>query len=81
LKYKDYNYKRNTSSTGAGENGVSKPTGFDILPDISMKTTNVIIVTFIIIYYMKYYYKKSQEKKVEKKNKNNSGKIKEFIQH
>jgi alpha-1,3-glucosyltransferase len=39
LKYKDYNYKRNTSSTGAGENGVSKPTGFDILPDISMKTT------------------------------------------
>ena len=81
LKYKDYNYKRNTSSTGAGENGVSKPTGFDILPDINMKITNIIICTFLVIYFMQYYRKKSREKIVKIKNQNNARKIKEFIQH
>ena len=81
LKYKEfsYNYRRNTSSKGAGSQGVSKETGFDILPDINMKTTNIIIITFIVIYYMKYLYTKTNEKKGKIKLK--TKKIKEFIQH
>ena len=81
LKYKDYSYKRNTSSTGAGENGVSKQTGFDILPDINMKITNIIVFTFIVIYFMQYYRKKSKEKNIAKKINKNAIRIKEFIQH
>ena len=80
LKYKEfnYNYKRNTSSTGAGSKGVSQQTGFDILPDIDIKTTNIIIITLILIYYLKYMYSKIQEKN---KLKYKTKKIKEFIQH
>ena len=81
LKYKDYSYKRNTSSTGAGENGVSKQTGFDILPDINMKITNIIVFTFIVIYFMQYYRKKSKEKIIAIKINKNAIRIKEFIQH
>ena len=84
LKFKEnnYNYKRNTSSKGAGNKGVSQETGFDILPDISMKTTNIIIITFILIFYTKYLYKKSNEKKIKIKIKANKIKIKikEFLQ-
>ena len=81
LKFKEYNYnyKRNTSATGAGNKGVSQETGFDILPDINMKKTNIIIITFIVIYYMKYFYKKYNEKKGA--NKMKTKKIKEFLQH
>ena len=71
--------KRNTSSLGASEDGVSQVTGFDILPDIDMKTTNVIIISFILIYYLKYFFMKVKNKKSQMKIKN--GKIKEFIKH
>ena len=68
MKFKEnnYNYKRNTSSKGAGNKGVSQETGFDILPDINMKTTNII----------------SNEKKIKIKIKANKIKIKikEFLQ-
>jgi len=74
---KDTNYKRNTSSIGASENGVSKETGFDIMPDINIKITNIIIVTFIIIYYIKYFYQRSHNKIIKMKNR----KIMEFIKH
>ena len=80
LKFKDNKeniYKRNTSSIGASENGVSKETGFDIMPDINMKITNIIIVTFIIIYYIKYFYQRSHNKERKIKNR----KIMEFIKH
>ena len=81
LNYKEFNYKRrkNISSTGAGNKGVSQETGFDILPDINMKTTNIIIITFIVIYYMKYLYSKTNEKTVKLKIK--TKKVKEFMQH
>jgi alpha-1,3-glucosyltransferase len=71
--------KRNTSSLGASEDGVSQVTGFDILPDIDMKTTNVIIISFILIYYLKYFYMKVKNTKSKMKIKNS--KIKEFIKH
>ena len=69
--------KKNISSLGASDNGVSQETGFDILPDIDMKKTNIIIVTFILIYYMKYFYQNKNIKKSKIKNM----KIKEFIKH
>jgi len=74
---KDNDYKRNTSSIGASENGVSKETGFDIMPDINIKITNIIIVTFIIIYYIKYFYQRSHNKERKIKNR----KSMEFIKH
>jgi len=78
LKYKkDINIRKNISSTGAGVTGVSSETGFDILPDIDIKTTNIIIISFLLIYILKFWYKKSHEK--QEKNKNT--KIKELIQH
>ena len=67
--------KKNISSLGASENGVSQETGFDILPDININKTNLIIITFIFIYYIKYFYEKYKTKKVKNKN----GKIKEFL--
>ena len=80
FKEYNYNYQRNTSSKGAGENGVSNQTGlFDILPDIDMRITNIIIITFFVIYYMRYMYNKIKEKKQQYKLKNK--KIKEFIEH
>ena len=82
FKEQNSNYKRNTSSKGAGNKGVSQETGFDILPDINMKTTNIIIMTFIVILYMKYLYTKSNEKKSKNKIKARKikEKIKEFLQ-
>ena len=74
---KDINNKRNTSSIGASENGVSKETGFDIMPDINIKITNIIIVAFIIIYYIKYFCQISNNKTRKIKNR----KIMEFIKH
>ena len=71
------NIRKNISSTGAGVTGVSSETGFDILPDIDIKTTNIIIISFLLIYILKFWYKKSHEK--QEKNKNT--KIKELIQH
>ena len=80
FKEYNYNYQRNTSSKGAGENGVSNQTGlFDILPDIDMRITNILIITFFVIYYMRYMYNKIKEKKQQYKLKNK--KIKEFIEH
>ena len=81
LKYKgnnNINEKRNISSLGSTENGVSKETGFDILPDIDIKKTNIIIIIFILIYFIKYFY---FEKKKNKKEKIKNNKIKEFIKH
>ena len=69
--------RKNISALGASENGVSKETGFDILPDINMKKTNIIIMIFIFIYYMKYYYENYKTKIVKCKN----GKIKEFLKN
>ena len=81
LKYKEnknMNVKKNISSLGSSESGVSKETGFDVLPNIDMKMTNLIIIIFIIIYYIKYFCFWSTKTKKEKiKNK----KIKEFIKH
>ena len=71
---KNDNNKRNISSLGASEIGVSKETGFDILPDINMKTTNIIIITLIFIYYLKYFYEKNK-RNIKKR------KIREFIKH
>ena len=76
-KNKNINEKRNTSSLGASENGVSKETGFDIIPDIDMKITNIIIVTFILIYFLKYFFGNNKEKKLKIKNR----KILEFLKH
>ena len=80
LKYKDNKSiydRKNTSSLGASENGVSQETGFDILPDIDMKKTNIIIITFIFIYYIKYIYENYKTKNAKSKN----DKIKEFIKN
>ena len=71
--------KKNTSSLGATENGVSQVTGFDIMPDIDMKITNIIIISFILIYYLKYFYSAIKNKKREMKIKNRE--IKQFIKH
>ena len=69
--------KKNTSSLGASESGVSQVTGFDVMPDINMKITNLIIISFIIIYYLKYFFEKYRNKKTNIKN----NKINEFIKH
>ena len=77
LKYKNNkneNAKKNISSLGASEIGVSKETGFDILPDIDMKATNIIIISLILMYYLKYFYEK-KKRNIKKR------KIKEFIRH
>ena len=47
------NDKKNKSALGAQKDGVSQISGFDVLPDITIKMTNMIIVTLVIIYFVK----------------------------
>ena len=77
LKYKKYN--KNSSSIEDDDMDDLNETEFDFLPEIDIKTTNIIIISFFLIYFLIFWYKKSSKKKEKNKIKNH--KIKELMQH